>query len=76
MKSDFKIDKWYKYIFYGLGWLSFLNILFLAFILGTYIRTRKEYGKFLNPEVNKLIFIFGIFYAILPIVIAILSYLL
>ncbi len=76
MKSDFKIDKWYKYIFYGLGWLSFLNLLFLAFILGTYIRTRKEYGKFLNPEVNKLIFIFGIFYAILPIIIVILSYLL
>ena len=76
MTSDFKIDKWYKYIFYGLGWVSFLNLLFLALILGTYFRTRKEYGKFLNPEVNKLIFIFGIFYTILPIVIVILSYLL
>ncbi len=75
MKSDFKINKWYKCIFYGLGWLFVFNILFIALILGTYIRTRKEYGKFLNPEINKLIFIFGIFHVVLILFFIVIAFL-
>jgi hypothetical protein len=60
----FKLEKWYHYLFFAIGWIGVLNIVFWLSLLWVYYRNVPRFNRFINPATRKAVYIWGIIYTI------------
>jgi hypothetical protein len=60
---SFKLDKWYKLLFFYIGWIGVLNLVYWLSMLIVYYKNLSRYDRFINPATEKTVFIWGIIYS-------------